>query len=145
MRQRHRAAGYGILTMSVDTALCPTGVRVRLGLFLPMIIAGLGTAAPAQCYTQQQCWEAVQQTQQFGELSARSRAILKKILTGQNGIRTRHLALENLNEAFELTPDALQARFVANAPLLATQAAQRALTDARVEAEAIDAVIISTC
>ena len=110
-----------------------------------MIIAGLGTATPAQRYTQKECWIAVQQTPQFEGLTSRSRAILKKILTGNNGIAARHLALESLEEAFELTPDALQARFERNAPLLARQAAEQAFTQGGIEPHSIDAVIISTC
>src|SRR3974390_2995975 len=110
-----------------------------------MIIAGLGTAAPARRYTQRECWEVVQGTRHIQGLTPRSRAIIKKVLTGNNGIVARHLALEDLNQVFEPTPDALQARFVTHAPSLATQAAERALADAKAEAGEIDAVIISTC
>jgi predicted naringenin-chalcone synthase len=110
-----------------------------------MFIVGLGTAAPAQRYTQRECWEALQQTRQFRELNPRSRAILRKVLTGSNGIATRHLALDRLTEAFDLTPDTLHDRFSQHAPALATQAAQRALADARLEAAELDALIISTC
>src|SRR5258708_4384403 len=110
-----------------------------------MVIVGLGTAAPPQRYAQRDCWEAVQQTSHFPALTSRSRAILKKILTGQNGIATRHLALERLEDVFDFRPDVLQARFVENAPLLAAQAAERALKDAGNTAEDIDALIISTC
>ena len=84
-------------------------------------------------------------SKRFGELEPRSRAILRKVLTSDNGIATRHLALEDLNEAFDLTPDALHERFVKNAPALATEAAQRALADAGRQAADIDALIISTC
>ena len=42
---------------------------------------------------------------------------------------TRHLALDPLTEAFELTPDALQARFARHAPALAAEAARRALAE----------------
>ncbi|HTL57792.1 MAG TPA: 3-oxoacyl-[acyl-carrier-protein] synthase III C-terminal domain-containing protein [Candidatus Limnocylindrales bacterium] len=110
-----------------------------------MFIAGLGIAAPSQRYTQQQCWETVQETRQFEGLTPRSRAILKKVLTGNNGILARHLALDNLGEVFEVTPDILQARFATHAPVLAAEAAERAFFDAGITAEAIDAVIISTC
>jgi alkylresorcinol/alkylpyrone synthase len=110
-----------------------------------MLIAGLGTAAPTQCYAQKECWEALQQAKQFEELTPRSRAILKKVLTSPNGIQTRHLALNDLVDAFDLSPQTLQERYLKNAPLLATQAGQRALTDAGVCAGDIDAVIISTC
>jgi alkylresorcinol/alkylpyrone synthase len=84
-------------------------------------------------------------TTHFQALTLRSRAILKKILTGQNGIVTRHLALDKLEDVFDIRPDVLQARFVNNAPLLATQAAERALENADTEASQIDGVIISTC
>jgi predicted naringenin-chalcone synthase len=67
------------------------------------------------------------------------------VLTGNNGILTRHLVLQNLEEAFDLTPDALHARFVQNAPLLASEAARRALADSASAAKEIDALIISTC
>ncbi|HLP78676.1 MAG TPA: stilbene synthase, partial [Candidatus Paceibacterota bacterium] len=110
-----------------------------------MFIIGLGTAAPPQRYTQAECWEALQASTQFANLAPRSRAILRKVLTGNNGIATRHLAFENLSEAFNLTPDALHQRFIKNAPALATQAAQRALADAKATPAEIDALVISTC
>src|SRR5215472_12582495 len=110
-----------------------------------MFITGLGTAAPPHRYTQAECWKALQESSRFKELTARSRAVLKKVLTGQNGIATRHLALEKLTDAFDLTPDALHARFVETAPRLGTQAAERALTDSKTSPGEIDAIIASTC
>jgi predicted naringenin-chalcone synthase len=110
-----------------------------------MVIVGLGTAAPPQRYAQRECWEALQPERRFHELNSRSRALLKKVLTGNNGITTRHLALERLEQAFELNPDALHARFATHAPRLATQAAERALADAACVPAEIDAVLISTC
>ena len=95
-----------------------------------MFIAGLGLAAPPQRYAQRECWDALQSSEPFARLTPRSRAILKKVLCGDNGIATRHLALDPLTEAFNLTPDALQARFAKHAPALAAEAAQRALQDA---------------
>jgi predicted naringenin-chalcone synthase len=110
-----------------------------------MLFVGLGTAAPPQRYAQKDCWEAVQLTPHFQGLNTRSRAILKKILTGQNGIATRHLALEKLEEVFDIRPDVLQQRFARHAPLLATQAAERALEDAGMSALDMEAIVISTC
>ena len=110
-----------------------------------MFITGLGTAAPPQRYTQRECWDVFQHSPLSRQLQPRSRAIVKKVLTGNNGIVTRHLALDNLDQAFELTPDVLHARFTTNAPVLATQAGQRALADAGKEPGEIDALIISTC
>jgi predicted naringenin-chalcone synthase len=110
-----------------------------------MFIIGTGTATPPQCYSQQECWTALKNSARFRELNARSKAILKKVLTGENGIATRHLALDKLDHAFDLTPDALHARFIENAPALATLAAERALASSNVNPRAIDAILISTC
>jgi len=110
-----------------------------------MLIIGLGTAAPTHCYVQRESWEALQNWSQFSQLKPRSRAILKKVLCGNNGIDSRHLALETLADVFEQTPDGLQARFDAHAPALAAEAARNALKNAGCRAEEMDAVIISTC
>ncbi|MDB6123064.1 MAG: Chalcone and stilbene synthase domain protein [Pedosphaera sp.] len=110
-----------------------------------MFITGLGTAVPPQQYKQSEGWEALQVSSQFPQLSLRSRAILKKVLAGNNGIETRHLALASLHEVFEISPDTLHARFAKNAPLLAAQAAEEALKNSQTDRREIDAVIISTC
>jgi predicted naringenin-chalcone synthase len=110
-----------------------------------MVIVGLGTATPPRRYAQKECWGAAQKMTQFHELSPRSRAIVRKVLLGKSGVTTRHLVLENLTEAFDLTPDALQQRFVKYAPILAAQAAERALADAGNQPGEIDGLIISTC
>ena len=110
-----------------------------------MFITGLGTAVPRQRYAQRECWEALLQSDRLHQLRPRSRAILKKVLNGSNGIATRHLALENLAQAFELTPDVLHARFTRNAPLLAAQAGERALVNSGNQPDEIDALVISTC
>src|SRR5690348_7061816 len=95
-----------------------------------MFFIGFGTATPPQRYAQCDCWDALQNSKPFSRLKPRSRAILKKVLAGNNGIAARHLALNPLTEVFDLTPDALQARFASHAPALAVEAAQRALKDA---------------
>lgn len=110
-----------------------------------MFIIGIGTATPARRYSQADCWQTVQRCPRFLELNARSKAILKKVLTGENGIATRHFALEKLEEAFALDPDVLHDRFIKNAPALAAAAAERALAQSKTSPHEIDAVLISTC
>ncbi|HXB60849.1 MAG TPA: 3-oxoacyl-[acyl-carrier-protein] synthase III C-terminal domain-containing protein [Candidatus Acidoferrales bacterium] len=110
-----------------------------------MFIIGIGTATPPQAYSQIDCWEAVQRTASFQKLNTRSRAILKKVLTGENGIATRHFALEKLETVFDMNPDALHARFIKHAPSLVATAAERALAQSKTRPEEIDAVLISTC
>lgn len=110
-----------------------------------MFITGVGTAAPRTRYTQTQCWEALEASALLPRLAPRSRALLRKVFNGRNGISTRALALDPLTEAFDLTPDTLHARFSKNAPALASAAASQALARARVAPEEIDALVVSTC
>lgn len=110
-----------------------------------MFITGLGTATPRHCYTQEQCWEALQAAAQFALLDRRARTTLQRVLLRDNGIRTRHLALEALAEIFATDPDTLQRRFVLHAPALAHDAATRALQRTGLRPQDLDAVIISTC
>jgi predicted naringenin-chalcone synthase len=110
-----------------------------------MFITGLGTATPPNRFTQLECWEAAQTSEQILKLTPRSRAILRKVLCGSNGIRSRYLALDTVADCFAQTPDVLHARFSKHAPAVAAQAGERALRDAACSPEDIDAVIISTC
>src|SRR3990172_9972178 len=110
-----------------------------------MFIVGLGTAAPPKRYTQAQCWEALQEAAQFAQLDGRARATLQRVLLRDNGIQTRSLALDPLQEVFEIDPDTLHRRFATHAPALASRAAADALRQAGVLPPAIDAIIISTC
>jgi polyketide synthase Type III len=110
-----------------------------------MFINGLSTAAPLTRYSQRECWESLQGASPFEQLNSRSQAILRKVFLGENGVEYRHMALEPLTEAMNLTPDVLHARFVRHAPELAAKAAAGALADAGVDGDSMDAVIVSTC
>src|SRR5258708_6799028 len=110
-----------------------------------MFITGIGTATPPKRFLQTECWEAAQGEQEFEKLTPRSRAIVKKVLLGDNGIVSRHLAMDSINEVFGATPDSLHQRFAQNAPRLAAQAALRALQSGGVEPGSLDAIIISAC
>jgi alkylresorcinol/alkylpyrone synthase len=110
-----------------------------------MYFLGLGTAAPATRYTQAQCYEALQGSAQYDRLDRRSRALLQRLLVGDNGIETRHLALDPLTDAFDARPDVLHRRFVAHAPHIAQQAAEEALRNAGCRPQDIGGVIVSTC
>lgn len=110
-----------------------------------MYVTGLGTATPAQRYTKADCWEALSTSPWFEQLDRRARMIAELVLTRDNGIEARRLAVDSLQEVFAIDPDTLHARFLANAPVLATHAAQHAFADAGIVASEIDAVIISTC
>ena len=72
-----------------------------------MFILGLGTAVPAARYGQLECWEALCASPRFPAISAPARALLQRVLCGDSGVRTRHLALDSVEEAFEIDPDIL--------------------------------------
>jgi predicted naringenin-chalcone synthase len=110
-----------------------------------MFIIGAGSATPPNRYRQAQCWDALLASAQFANLSGRAKAILKKVLLGENGIETRHLAFDNLSEAFALDADTMHRRFAIWAPKIAAQAAERALASTATPREEIDALLISTC
>ncbi|HYA19273.1 MAG TPA: stilbene synthase, partial [Burkholderiales bacterium] len=110
-----------------------------------MFITGIGTANPPRRYTQAECWQALRASRQFEQLDRRARTVLQKVLLGENGIRTRYLALDPLTDVFDANPDVLHQRFARHAPLLAAQAAESALRQAGHQADDIDAVIVSTC
>ena len=110
-----------------------------------MFIDAVGTAVPESRYTQRECWEALRATPQFARLRAPSRVLLERVLTGEQGVRSRHLALDSLPEAFAIDPDVLARRFARHAPDLATRAARRALERAGLRAHDVDALLVSTC
>ena len=110
-----------------------------------MFLTGLGTATPPHRYTQRECWDALVASGYLSSVSSRSQAILRKVLLGNNGICSRHLALDNLLDAFEMRPDVLDARFAVHAPVLAALAAERAMARAEISADEVDAIVISTC
>jgi len=110
-----------------------------------MFITGTGTAVPPQRYSQADCWGQGSKLEKFQRLPPRARAIIKKVLLGNNGIDARHLSLDSIEEVFQIDPDTLHARFAKNAPVLACNAAKRALQGAGALPEEIDAVIVSTC
>ena len=110
-----------------------------------MFITGLGTAVPPRQYSQAQCWEVLRASPGVSRLRGPAKALLERVLLGDSGIATRHLALERLEDVLELDPDVLHARFATHAPVLAMQAASAALERARTAPREIDAIAISTC
>lgn len=110
-----------------------------------MYVVGLGTAHPERRYTKAECWDSFKVSPWFDRLDRRARMITELVLQRDNGIEARRLAVASLDEVFSIDPDTLHARFLANAPVLAAQAAERALKDAGLSARDIDGVIVSTC
>src|SRR5262245_22042018 len=110
-----------------------------------MFIQGIGTATPQKRYTQLECWKVLEPSKEYHVMSPRSRALMRKILTGNSGVQSRHLALNSLEEVFHINPDILHTRFIQHAPELAARAATEALQRSSVTPEEIDALLVSTC
>ena len=110
-----------------------------------MYLCATGTAVPPIRYTKAQCLEAFLDSAWYGRLQGRSVALTRLLLERDNGIEARHLSIDALPEVFEIEPDILARRFARHAPQLAARAAQRALSKAGIEADCIDAVVVSTC
>jgi polyketide synthase Type III len=110
-----------------------------------MFITGIGTAVPTARYSKSQCWEAFEGSEWFGRLGPRAHAVARAVLQRDNGIESRHLALDSLDEVFHIQPDVLHARFLANAPALARQAGLSAVDSSGLDLAQIDGLVISSC
>ncbi|SCC91202.1 Chalcone and stilbene synthases domain protein [Thiomonas sp. X19] len=110
-----------------------------------MYFRGIGTATPPARYTKAECLDAFQQSDWFARLDVRSHFIASTVLQRDNGMEARQLAVDTLGDVFTIDPNTLAQRFLDNAPVLAAQAAQRALAKAGLELGDIGAVIVSTC
>ena len=101
-----------------------------------MFLLGLATAVPSRRYTQAECLEALRRVNP-PQVSRRARALLEGILGHDHGIERRALALDTLDECFDLDPDTLYRRFSRHAPDLASDAARKALAEAGVTARIV--------
>jgi alkylresorcinol/alkylpyrone synthase len=110
-----------------------------------MYLRSVATATPPARYTKAECLAAFERSAWFARLDARSHFIARTVLRRDNGIEARRLALDSLDEVFAIDPDTLARRYATHAPVLAAEAAARALERAGVAADAIDGVVVSTC
>jgi predicted naringenin-chalcone synthase len=110
-----------------------------------MHFRGIGTATPAARYTKAECLAAFQRSSWYARLDQRAHWVARTVLQRDNGIEARRLALDSLDDVFQIDPNTLARRFQEHAPALAAQAGVRALERSGVPAAQIDAVVVSTC
>jgi alkylresorcinol/alkylpyrone synthase len=110
-----------------------------------MHFRGIGTATPAPQYTKAQCLAAFENSDWYARLDARAHWVTSTVLQRDNGIESRHLSVDSLDQVFDIDANTLARRFIAHAPALATAAAERALAQAGLRAADIDAIVVSTC
>ncbi len=105
-------------------------------------MVGLGTANPPLRLSQEEIYQAYVE---MIPLSKKARALLKRILIDNQSIGFRHLGMEALTDALHDSQDELIARFKKFAVPLAVEAASRALAEAGLTPDDVDAVVINTC
>jgi predicted naringenin-chalcone synthase len=110
-----------------------------------MFLHALATAVPDATFTQPQCWQIAERSSVRQRLKKRSMLILHTILRGDHGIATRHFAMPEIENVFDLSPDQLNAAFRAEAPKLAGRALTAALQKAGLNPNELDALLICTC
>lgn len=110
-----------------------------------MFVSGIGTATPPNKYSKAECWQAFAASEWYARLSPRATGIVQTVLQHDNGIETRHLAIDSLEEVFQVDPDTLHRRYVANAPVLGSEAADRAIAAAGLQLADMDAIVVSSC
>lgn len=110
-----------------------------------MYLQSLGLAVPNRSFAQSEVLQTLEADDTFAGLTEKSQNLLRKVLSGKNGIERRHLALEEVREAFVFQPDAMMARFQQHAPILATRAAREALAKGGLTPDKIDALLVTTC
>ena len=110
-----------------------------------MFLQSLGFALPPRSFAQAEVLATLETDPTFARLTEKSRQLLRKVLSGKNGIQRRHLALEEVREAFDFQPDAMLARFRKHAPELAARAARQAMEQAGLQPSDIDGLLVTTC
>lgn len=111
-----------------------------------MYLKSLATANPPYTFTQADTWRALQSHPQIGELKNRSLSLLEKILTNTtSGIENRQFAAPDLDPVFRQDAESLNHSFEKNAPELASQAIAKALAQADLAPDKIDALFLCTC
>jgi alkylresorcinol/alkylpyrone synthase len=110
-----------------------------------MYLHALTTAVPAATYTQSDCWDIISRSPVRQRLKKRSMLILHSILRGDHGIATRHFAVPDIDQVFDLGADQLNAAFRTEAPKLAGRALADALDKAGLRPAELDALFICTC
>ena len=111
-----------------------------------MYLQSLATANPPHSFTQAETWQSLQAHPDFGALKSRSVSLLEKILTGSSsGIENRQFTQADLAPVFRQNAEQLNRSFEAENPALATAALEKAIAQAGISPEKIDALFLCTC
>ncbi len=104
-------------------------------------VLAIGTAVPPGCLSQQ---EALAWGDTHVAMSDSTRELYRHVLS-DDGIRTRHLAVDDLSDILETDHDRILARFERAAADLGTRSVEEALARARVAPGELDLLVSATC
>lgn len=110
-----------------------------------MRLLSLATAVPDAAYSSDDCWRLVEGSGLVRTLRPVSLRIIRRLLHSDNGVRTRHFALPEMQGVFDLDASSLNEAFRQAAPALARRALERALQRAGLAAGDLDALLVCTC
>src|SRR5262245_52405759 len=110
-----------------------------------MRLQSLHNVLPPYRFSQIECLRRFQSSPVFHSLSERSKGILQKVLSKDNGIDFRNFATPHPEDLQHFDADALHAYFAIHAPNLGAQALKGALEQAHLRPADLDALFVCTC
>ena len=110
-----------------------------------MYLHYLTTHSPKVSYTQQEVWDIFSASSAPTRLRPGSIELVRKVLTGDNGIDKRHFALHDFEALLQHDGESLNRAFEREGPFLAGAALKEALDGAGWGADELDALVVCTC
>ncbi|MEO0795079.1 MAG: stilbene synthase [Verrucomicrobiota bacterium] len=110
-----------------------------------MYLHALTNHVPEDAYTQSECWDIAKSSGILEQLKPRSAYLLERLLTNPNGIAKRHFAVPDISRLFNRSAEELNNAFQESAPKLAGKALMKALDQAALKADQLDALVVCTC
>lgn len=110
-----------------------------------MYLQSLSTASPEVSYTQNEVWDIFTASSVRERLRPGSIELVRKLLTGNNGIEQRHFSLYDFEQLLHADGEGLNHAFEAEAPKLAGEALKKALHEASWKASELDGLIVCSC
>jgi alkylresorcinol/alkylpyrone synthase len=106
------------------------------------ILRAIGTANPPQYLTQREVYEVFSRHFQMEPME---RDLYERLLLQEGPIRGRYFAVDNTEQAREVSSDDLIGRFQKFAVSTATEAARQALAEAGLTGDDLDVLVVNTC
>jgi predicted naringenin-chalcone synthase len=110
-----------------------------------MFLESLASAFPPHAFTQKDCLKIMRNSETAARLKPRSQALLGKVLEADSGIEHRQFAAADPGTLFDRSAQELNHSFEIEAPKLAKAALSKALEEAHVRSDQLDALFVCTC